>query len=95
MDSAAFTLAMVSSRAKDENHDPARWFRMIWVVALAAFPVCLLLMGGIKPVQTAVIVLGFPLLFIFILLMISFKRMLNKDDGVLINLKGYRQEKIS
>ena len=95
MDSAAFTLAMVSSRAKDENHDPARWFRMIWVVALAAFPVCLLLMGGLEPVQTAVIVLGFPLLFIFILLMISFKRMLNKDDGVLINLKGYQQEKIS
>lgn len=84
MDSAAFTLALVSSRAKNEDHDPARWFRMIWVVALAAFPVCLLMLGGIKPVQTAVIVLGFPLLFVFILLMISFKRMLSQDKLLLI-----------
>ncbi len=75
-DSASYTLAAGATRSMTEHEHPDRWHRVFWACALGVLPVCLLLLGGLRALQTASVVASIPLLFVYILLALSTLRML-------------------
>ncbi len=80
IDSTAYTLASVCCVKLDADEQPARWSRMLWALILLLFSLALVLIGGLETIQTASIVLGFPLVFVSIIVMISVKKMAKEHD---------------
>jgi BCCT family betaine/carnitine transporter len=79
-DSAAYTLASVSTRRLEAGHNPARWNRLFWACALGIVPVTLMFVeGGIKVVLSATIIVSLPLIVVGVLLAVSLVRMLRQD----------------
>jgi BCCT family betaine/carnitine transporter len=79
-DSAAYTLASVSTRRLEAGRNPARWSRLFWACALGFTPVTLLFVeGGLKVVLSATIVVSLPLLAVGVLMAASLVRQLRED----------------
>ncbi|WP_372740158.1 BCCT family transporter [Neptunomonas sp.] len=81
MDSAAFVLASISSKDMSGDEEPACWNRIIWAMILGGSAIAMMLMGGLKAVQSATIVLALPMLPLMALLVFSLMRMLKEDFG--------------
>ena len=80
LDSSAFTLASVATEEQAEaTTEPARWHRLFWAVILAGVSLCLMYLGGLKPLQTASIVVALPLMIVLIIMTVAFFRMLKQD----------------
>ena len=80
LDSSAFTLASVATEEQeDAKTEPARWHRLFWAAILAAVSLALMYLGGLKPLQTASIVVGLPLMGVLILMVMSFFKWLEED----------------
>ncbi len=75
IDSTAYTLASVCSIKLDADEQPVRWNRMLWAFILLLFSLCLVVLGGLETIQTASIVLGFPLIFVSIIVLFSLIKM--------------------
>lgn len=71
LDSAAFTLASTASINLPNDGQPHRWHRLVWAFVLAGTALSLMYLGGLKILQTASILVGFPLLFVMMLMMRS------------------------
>lgn len=71
-DSASYTLAMISSKKLDATTDPDRSLRLAWSVAIGILPIGMLFLGGLKPLQTASIVMGLPMLGLLVIGLKSF-----------------------
>lgn len=52
--------------------EPPIWVRVGWSVLVGIIGIILLALGGLKPIQTAIIAGGCPLFFVNILITISF-----------------------
>lgn len=83
MDSATYILAAIATKELQPGEDPARWHRMIWGAVLAILSLSLLLVGGLRVIQTSAVVVAVPIFIIYILLLVSFVRWLRQDypDG--------------
>jgi len=82
LDSSAFTLASVATEEQHgEIQEPARWHRLFWAFVLAAVSLSLMYVGGLKPLQTASIVVALPLMGVLIIMVLSFKNWLQEDYG--------------
>jgi L-carnitine/gamma-butyrobetaine antiporter len=68
----AYTLAMVTTKEITENDEPSRLNRVVWSLLLGALAISLLLLGGLKPLQTAAVVGGLPMMIVCIIIPISF-----------------------
>ena len=80
LDSSAFTLASVATEEQsDANTEPARWHRLFWAIVLAVVSLSLMYLGGLKPLQTASIVVGLPLMVVLVIIVMSFFRWLEQD----------------
>ncbi|GAB3289784.1 BCCT family transporter [Parasphingorhabdus pacifica] len=79
LDSSAYTMAAVSSAHLPRDADPARWHRVFWAVVLAGVSIVLMYAGGLEALQTLSIITAFPLIFVLILVMVSFRRWLVDD----------------
>ncbi len=80
LDSSAFTLASVATEEQsDARTEPARWHRLFWAVVLAVVSLALMYLGGLKPLQTASIVVGLPLMVVLVVITMSFFRWLEQD----------------
>jgi BCCT family betaine/carnitine transporter len=64
LDSAAFTLASTASNNLPADGQPPRWHRLVWAFVLAGTALSLMYLGGLKLLQTASLLVGFPLLFV-------------------------------
>lgn len=71
IDSTAYTLASVCTPHLEGTEQPTRANRMIWALVLLLFSLGLVLIGGLETIQTASILLGFPLIFISAIIMMS------------------------
>ena len=80
-DSAAYTLASAASRDLGPQGNPSPGHRGFWALALAALPIALLGIGGLRSLQTASLVASVPLLGVGLLLAISLRRALREDFG--------------
>ncbi len=76
IDSTAYTLASVCTPHLSGNEQPTRFNRMTWAVILLLFSLGLVLIGGLQTIQTASILLGFPLVFVSIIIVMSVVKML-------------------
>ncbi|MEN2766670.1 BCCT family transporter [Ornithinibacillus xuwenensis] len=89
-DSASYILAAVV-----QKHVPGgeamRWNRLFWAFALLLLPLVLMFIGDLKSLQTASIVAGFPVMFIMILLALSFVKAAGQDIRA---MKEYRSPTI-
>ena len=70
---------MATEEQKDAVTEPARWHRLFWAVILAGVSLALMYLGGLKPLQTASIVVALPLMVVLIIMTIAFFRMLKED----------------
>lgn len=77
-DSASYILAAVV-----QKHVPGgealRWNRLFWAFTLLLLPLVLMFIGDLEALQTASIVAGFPVMFIMVLLAISFVKAAGAD----------------
>ncbi|MDQ0298059.1 BCCT family betaine/carnitine transporter [Salibacterium salarium] len=92
-DSGSYILASVTQKEIDD--EPLRWNRLFWAFVLAAPSLVLMYLGGLETLQTASIVAGFPLIFIMIMLIISFTKAVKEDMPKTFGSKYYiyRDEK--
>jgi BCCT family betaine/carnitine transporter len=80
LDSSAFTLASVATEEQqDATTEPARWHRLFWAIVLAGVSLALMYLGGLKPLQTASIVVALPLMVVLVIMVMSFFRWLEQD----------------
>jgi BCCT family betaine/carnitine transporter len=80
LQASAYTIASVASRdLRAGESEPLRWNRLFWALALGGMAVALMYLGGLKPLQTASLVVAFPLMFIIGLCVWSFLRWLKQD----------------
>jgi BCCT family betaine/carnitine transporter len=80
LDSAAFTLAATASENIGADDEPPRWHRLVWAFVLAGTALSLMYLGGLKVLQTASVLVGFPLLFILVSMVWSFMRELRDRE---------------
>ena len=71
LDSAAFTLSATASKNLPNDGQPQLWHRLVWAFVLAGTALSLMYLGGLQILQTASILVGFPLLFVMILMIRS------------------------
>jgi BCCT family betaine/carnitine transporter len=87
VDSSAYTLASISTRELNGYEEPARANRVLWAVLLALFGVGLLMVGGLKAVQTSTLVVALPMLPVMLIMAISLVRWAREDFGAALDTK--------
>lgn len=81
MDSAAYVLAAVTTRKLFIEDEPSRFSRMLWAGIIGLVAVTMLMMGGLKILQSSVVIMGLPMLFILIIMIWAFLKDLQNDYG--------------
>lgn len=77
INSAAYTLSIVSTNNLPADEEPARFNRIFWAIALGAIGLVLIFIGGLGPIQTISISTGILTMLIIVLIFIAFF----KHDG--------------
>ena len=77
-DSASYTIAAVATRGLVAGANPARWHRVFWALALMALPATLMMMGGLRAIQSMVLVASLPLLVIGVAITVALFRSLRE-----------------
>jgi BCCT family betaine/carnitine transporter len=78
-DSASYILASSATRVLKASEDPVRWHRVFWAVAVAVLPLTLMFIGGLKTIQSATLIVSFPLVFVGVLMAVSLVKQLRAD----------------
>ncbi|MEH6584159.1 MAG: BCCT family transporter [Halioglobus sp.] len=81
LDSAAYVLASISTKDLPGDQEPGKANRMVWAFSLAFIAVGLLMVGGLKAVQSTTIITALPLIPVLLLLVLSLLRWLKEDFG--------------
>jgi BCCT family betaine/carnitine transporter len=79
-DSASYIIASAATSELKIGHNPARWHRLFWAGMLGLLPVALLVVGGLKVVQSAVLVASLPVLVVLVLMTVSLYMSLRERD---------------
>ncbi len=72
INACSYTLAMSTCKEASGYSEPPLWVRIGWSVLVGIIGITLLALGGLKPLQTAIIAGGCPLFFVNIMIMVSF-----------------------
>lgn len=87
LDSATYILAAIATKELKDGQEPARWNRLVWGVVMAVLAISLLLVGGLRVIQTSAVIVSVPIVIIYILLAMSLIRWLKQADNP-INTSG-------
>ena len=79
-DSASYTLASGATMYLRIGDEPARWHRLFWAFALGLLPVTLMFIGGLKVLQTALLVVSLPILLVGVLMSVALVKSLRADN---------------
>lgn len=71
IDSTAYALSSQCCVKLRNDEPPARWQRLLWALILLVFALSLIFIGGLETVQIGSLVLGFPFIFLTVLMMVS------------------------
>ena len=85
LDSVAYVLASISTKNLHGNQEPKRIYRLIWAFSLAFIAVGLLLVGGLKTVQSSSVITSLPLIPVLFLLAVSIFKWLKNDFGSILD----------
>lgn len=78
-DAAAQALASSLTLRLREGESPARWLRVFWALAIGILPATLMYVGGIRVVQTIIVVSSLPILLICIVMTVALLKDLRSD----------------
>ena len=78
-DSASYSLASGATLHLSAGDDPARWHRVFWAFALAVLPIALMFIGGLKAMQSVLLVVSLPILVVGVLMAVSLVKALRAD----------------
>lgn len=78
-DSGALVMANLSSTLPDPETDAKPWVRILWAAATGLLTVAMLVVGGIKALQSATVVMGLPFAVVMVLVMIGLHRALEGE----------------
>jgi len=67
-DSASYTLASAATKSLPADAHPVAWHRMFWAFFLGILPVTLLYLGGLRSLQSAMVIISVPLLVVLLVL---------------------------
>ncbi len=82
LQASAYTIASVASKDLVAGEsEPQRWNRLFWALALGGTSVALMYLGGLKPLQTAALIVALPLIFVITLSVWSLLRWLKEDEA--------------
>ncbi|MCH6264945.1 BCCT family transporter [Neobacillus citreus] len=81
LDSATYILSAIATKELVGEQEPARWHRLLWGGILAIMAVALLMIGGLKVIQTSSVIVSVPVIIIYLLLTVSLLRWLKQDYG--------------
>ena len=70
-DSASYSIAAAATRRLPAGSNPVRWHRVFWAFALMVLPLALMLVGGLRAVQSAVLVVSLPVMAIFVAMTVA------------------------
>ncbi|MGG1658611.1 BCCT family transporter [Brevibacillus sp. NRS-1366] len=84
LDSATYILSAIATKELKDKQEPARWHRLLWGAVQAILAVSLLLIGGLKVVQTSSVVVSVPVIIMYVLLAASLIRWLKEDQAHMI-----------
>ncbi len=70
-DSASYSIAAAATRRLPAGANPVRWHRVFWAFALMVLPLALMLVGGLRAVQSAVLVVSLPVMAILVAMTIA------------------------
>lgn len=94
IDTIAMTLATATSKNLEVGQDPPRWYRIFWVAALVLLPLALMFSGGaLKILQASSQLTSMPLMIIFVVMTVSFVKMVRRDWGQKRKIKPGSPEK--
>ncbi len=80
LQASAYTIASVASKEMVAGEsEPLRWNRLFWALALGGMAIALMYLGGLKPLQTASLIVALPLMFVIALCVWSLLRWLKED----------------
>jgi len=77
-DSASYTLASAATRSLPADAHPPAWHRMFWAFFLGILPITLIYLGGLRSLQSAMVIISVPLLVVLIVLTAALFRGLNQ-----------------
>lgn len=80
-DSASYTLASAATKELHAGENPATWHRIFWAFALGILPIILMYIGGLKVVQSAVLLAGFPIAIASIFMVRTLLKSLREDHS--------------
>lgn len=72
INACSYTLAMSTCKDAGGYDEPPVWVRVGWSILVGVIGIILLALGGLKPIQTAIIAGGCPLYFVNIMIIVSF-----------------------
>lgn len=78
-DSASYALAAAATQRLKSDEHPARWHRLFWAFVLGAMPIGLIFIGGLKVVQSTVLLSGLPIAIVGIFMTRTLFRWLRED----------------
>ncbi|WP_162944335.1 BCCT family transporter [Paenibacillus aceti] len=64
-DSSAYILASIATKDITDDMDPSKFCRLLWSIAIIAWPIVLLIVGGIDAAKLCSVLGSIPILFIF------------------------------
>lgn len=80
LDSASYVLASISSKDDAVDKDPQGWLIIVWGLIMSVLAISLLLVGGLKVVQSSTVAAGVPILIIYLLLLASLHKWLKGSE---------------
>lgn len=87
-DSASYTLASSTTRLLPRDAHPARWNRVFWAITLGLLPITLIQIGGLRPLQSAVVVVSVPLLVVVGIMTVGLWKSLHEDEALATGKKA-------
>jgi BCCT family betaine/carnitine transporter len=87
-DSASYTLASSTTRALPRDAHPARWNRVFWAISLGLLPITLIQIGGLRPLQSAVVAVSVPLLAVVAIMTAGLWKSLHEDELAADSIAG-------
>lgn len=97
LDSATYILAAIATRQLGGQEEPDRWHRLLWGGVLSLLAISLLLVGGLRVVQTSSVLVSVPVILMYLLLALSLVRWLREGHEPIAeepakNLPGNHEE---
>ncbi len=80
-DSASYTLASAATRSLPANAHPPAWHRMFWAFFLGILPITLIYLGGLRSLQSAMVIISVPLLVVLIVLTVALFKALGEREA--------------